>query len=56
MRISLPPGISAKPEIDRRCPSLSLHSGNSSGYNSENQLLGGSALVLAGATGGFACF
>lgn len=24
---------------------LSLHSSNSSGYNSENQLLGGSALV-----------
>lgn len=35
---------------------LSLHTGKSSGYNSENQLLGGSAPFAAGATGGFACF
>jgi hypothetical protein len=56
MRTSLPLAIFAKPKISRRQRSLSLHSGNSSGYNSENQLLGGSALVLAGATGGFACF
>ena len=35
---------------------LSLHSGKSCGYNSENQLLGGSASFGADVTGGFACF
>ena len=35
---------------------LSLHTGKSSGYNSENQLLGGSAPFGADVTGGFACF
>ena len=53
---SLTPGLVDDPVFRSGGLFLSLHTVNSCGYNSENHSLGGSAPVLAGAIGGFACF